>query len=124
MPTIIARQRHILIVEDEGDMCLLLEIALRSESLKISHAKNLAEARQFMEEDQPDLVLLDNRLPDGFGVDFLSYLKVNHPTVKIIMITGVDRAARDFALEAGADMFLSKPFTQQEIYSAINSLLS
>jgi len=124
MSTLITRQRHILIVEDEGDLCLLLEILLQSSDVKISNARNLADAQAALEEEQPDLVLLDNRLPDGFGVDFISHIKTHYPTVKIIMITGVDLAARDLALEVGADTFLAKPFTQQQLYQSIKSLLN
>src|SRR5579862_5609071 len=124
MSTIITRQRHILIVEDEGDMCLLIEIILQSQDVKISHVKNLSEAKAFIEEEEPDLILLDNRLPDGFGVDFIGVIKQNYPNVKIILITGIDLAAQDFALEAGADTFLAKPFNQQQLRQAIRSLLN
>jgi two-component system OmpR family response regulator len=124
MPVIITRQRHILIVEDDGDICLLMEIILQSSDITIKRAKTLAAAQEALEEDQPDIVLLDNRLPDGFGVDFIPRIKNNYPAVKVVMITGVDHAAQDLALEVGADAFLRKPFTQQQLQQVIRNLLS
>lgn len=116
--------RKILVIEDEGDMCLLLELLLASGSITVNHSKTLADAQQSLKSDQPHLVLLDNRLPDGFGVDFIEHIKTNYPDTKIVLITGVDRAIRDFALEAGADTFLSKPFTRQQLHQCIDKLLN
>src|ERR1700742_769347 len=88
----------VLIIEDEGDMCILLNILLESNNIKVSHVKTLLDAMLYLKEEQPSLILLDNRLPDGYGVDFIAYLKANYPTIKIIMISGVDAAAEDVAL--------------------------
>src|SRR5579872_1244879 len=113
MPTTKASQtdlRKILVIEDEGDMRLLLEILLQSKNIELHHVKSLFDAQQFLNKEQPELVLLDNRLPDGYGVDFIGYIKKKYPEVKIIMISGVDAAAQDLALEVGADRFLTKPF--------------
>jgi two-component system, OmpR family, response regulator len=67
---------------------------------------------------------LDNKLPDGLGIDFISYIKENYPSVKIIMISGYAPAAKDVALEKGADLFLEKPFTREQLYSSIKKLLN
>jgi len=115
---------QILIIEDEGDMCMLLNILLETEHMKVSHVKTLAAAKAFLEEDEPDLILLDNRLPDGYGIDFLAFVKANYPAVKIVMISGVDAAAADAALETGADSFLAKPFHKKDLYNTINNLLN
>ena len=69
-------------------------------------------------------MILDNKLPDGFGIDFISFLKKNYPSVKIIMISGFDGSARDVALDNGADIFLEKPFTKDQLYQSIRELLS
>src|ERR1700743_592854 len=102
--------KSILIIEDESDMCLLLAKLLRSRDVKVDHVKNLFDAHIFLKHEQPELILLDNRLPDGYGLDFISFIKNHYPSIKIIMISGIDAAARDFALEVGADNFLTKPF--------------
>lgn len=114
----------ILVIEDEGDMRLLLDLILTADNVEVAHARSLSEAEQSLKEEQPSLVLLDNRLPDGFGVDFIAHIKMNYPGTKIIMISGIDAAAGDVALEIGADTFLSKPFTQRQLHQSIEQLLN
>ena len=114
----------ILVIEDEGEMCLLLNLLLDDQGMKIDHVNSLSAAKAFLEKEIPSLILLDNRLPDGLGVDFISYLKKSLPSVKIIMISGVDPEAEDAALEIGADSFLSKPFTKQQLQESITNLLN
>jgi DNA-binding response OmpR family regulator len=115
--------QKILIIEDEGEMCLVLNILLKDEDFELEHVKDLSSANEYLAKTQPSLVILDNKLPDGFGVDFISFLKKNYPSIKIIMITGFDAAAKDVALENGADIFLEKPFTKQQLFESIKTLL-
>src|ERR1700744_4800250 len=114
----------ILIVEDEGDMSLLLELLLDGENMELDHVHNLTDARDYVQKIQPTLIVLDNRLPDGYGIDFLSYLKRQFPHIKVIMISGVDVAAADAALATGADQFLCKPFTRKQLHASINKVLA
>jgi two-component system OmpR family response regulator len=115
---------RVLVVEDEGDIALLLELLLDSSKMTVEHARNLCDARDFLEKEQPELILLDNRLPDGFGIDFISFVKLQYPQIKIIMISGFDPAAEDAALATGADKFLSKPFTKSQLHDSINKVLN
>ncbi|HLZ89329.1 MAG TPA: response regulator [Puia sp.] len=115
---------RVLVIEDEGDMCLLLELLLDGEGMVVDHVRSLSGAREFLEKEQPSLIVLDNRLPDGLGIDFIGYLKAQYPAIKILMISGVDIEAKDAALEIGADTFLSKPFTQSQLTSSVSSLLN
>ena len=116
--------RKILIIEDEGEMCLVLNILLSDENIELEHVKNLSTAEEYLSHEIPSLIILDNKLPDGFGVDYISHLKEKYPSVKIVMITGYDASAKDVAMENGADLFLEKPFTKQEFLAAIKSLLN
>jgi two-component system OmpR family response regulator len=116
--------QKILIIEDEGEMCLVLNILLSNEDIELEHVKNILAAEEFLAEELPSLVILDNKLPDGYGVDYISHIKKNYPSVKIIMITGYDASVKDVAMENGADLFLEKPFTKQEFLTAIKSLLN
>ena len=125
MPTSSNQSQHkVLVIEDEGEMCLLLSLILDDQGLVVNHVKTLSAARQFLEKESPALILLDNRLPDGLGVDFIGYIKKSIPDVKIIMISGVDPEAEDAALEIGADYFLAKPFTKQQLHDSIKNLLN
>lgn len=116
--------RKVLIIEDEGDLCLLLNILLDEKGMEVEHAQTLAKAEEYLLQDEPSLVLLDNRLPDGFGVDFVRQIKQQHPSTKVIMISGVDPAARDVAIENGADVFLNKPFTKAQLFKSVMDLLN
>jgi len=116
--------QKILIIEDEGEMCLLLNILLSNEDIELEHVKNLSSAEEYLSKQLPSLIILDNKLPDGFGVDYISYVKEKYPSVKIVMITGFDASAKDVPMENGADLFLEKPFTKQQLIAAIKSLLN
>lgn len=116
------QKNKVLIVEDEGDMCLLLNIMLNGKDMELEHVKNLAAAEEYLQTHQPSVIILDNKLPDGFGIDFIPVLKKNYPSSKIIMISGFDGSAKDVALENGADIFLEKPFTRDQLYQAIVKL--
>lgn len=116
--------KKVLIIEDEGDMCLLLNILLNGKEMELDHVKNLSAAEEYLQKEQPSVIILDNKLPDGFGIDFISYIKKNYPGIKIIMISGFDASAKDVALENGADTFLEKPFTKDQLYQSIKSLLN
>ena len=116
--------QKVLIIEDEGEMCLVLNILLSNENIELEHVKNLTAAEEYLSRELPSLIILDNKLPDGFGVDYISYVRKKYPSMKIIMITGFDASAKDVAMENGADLFLEKPFTKQDILTAIRSLLN
>jgi DNA-binding response OmpR family regulator len=115
--------RKILIVDDEGDMCLILEMILNKDQVSIDHVKKISAAEDYLKHTKPDLILLDNRLPDGLGIDFISFIKRFYPHSKIIMISGRDGVIKDLALANGADMFLLKPFSRAVLLEAVDRLL-
>ena len=117
------KAKKVLIIEDEGDMCLLLNIMLDGKDMDVDHVKTLASAEEYLQKEQPTVVIIDNRLPDGFGIDYISTIKKNYPNIKIIAISGVDGAAKDVALENGASVFLEKPFTKSQIFNAITDMM-
>lgn len=116
--------KKVLIIEDEGEICLVLNIFLNGEEMELDHVNNLLAADEYLKKERPSVIILDNKLPDGFGVDFITYIKKNYPSIKIIMISGFDASARDVALENGADFFLEKPFTKDQLYRSIKTLLN
>ena len=119
-----ATLKKVLIIEDEGDMCLLLNIMLNGKEMDLDHVKTLATAEEYLQKEVPEVVILDNKLPDGYGLDFIPFLKNNYPSTKIIMISGFDASAEDAALESGANIFIQKPFTRDQLYQALKSMLS
>jgi DNA-binding NtrC family response regulator len=117
--TELPKNKKILIIEDEGDMCLLLNIMLKEKKTEVDHVKTLAAAKEILEKETPSIVILDNKLPDGFGIDFISFIKSKYPTVKVIMISGFAVSAKDVAFFNGADVFLEKPFTKEQLYNSV-----
>jgi two-component system OmpR family response regulator len=115
--------KKVLLIEDEADMCLLLNIMLTGDEMEVDHVKSITAAREYLEVEKPAVVLLDNRLPDGLGIDFISSIKTTHPETRVIMISGTDGAAKDLAIENGADAFLVKPFTKGHLYESVKSQL-
>lgn len=115
--------KKVLVVEDEGEMGLLLNLILSERDFELDYVNNLLSADEYLEKEQPSVIILDNKLPDGFGVDFISYLRKKYPAIKIIMISGFP-SARDVALENGADLFFEKPFSKNELSESIDKLLS
>jgi two-component system, OmpR family, response regulator len=115
--------KKILIIEDEGEMCLLLNIIIDQKDIELDHVQNIRAATEYMEKHTPDVVILDNKLPDGYGVDFIDYIKKEFPNAGIIMMSGYDSSVREVALHNGADVYLQKPFTRDQIEEAIDGLI-
>ena len=117
------RAKKMLVVEDQGETCLLLGLILSDKKFEIDYVNNLLDADEYLSKNKPLIILLDNKLPDGFGVDFISYVKKKYPKIKIIMISGFS-TARDVALENGADAFLEKPFSMDNVNDAVDKVLA
>ena len=117
------RAKKLLVVEDQGEMCLILDLILSERKFESDYVNNLLDADEYLEKNKPTVIILDNKLPDGYGVDFISYVKKKYPGTKIIMISGFG-TARDVALENGADVFLEKPFSLDNVNNAIDQVLS
>ncbi|HEU4858663.1 MAG TPA: response regulator [Chitinophagaceae bacterium] len=117
------RAKKMLVVEDQGETCLLLDLVLSDRKFEMDYVNNLLDADEYLQKNKPSIILLDNKLPDGFGVDFISYVKQKYPKIKIIMISGFS-TARDVAMENGADAFLEKPFSKKNVNDAIDRVLA
>lgn len=118
-------QLNAMIVEDEEELCFLLSRVLMQKNLKPSCAYTIAEAKNIIDQINPCILFLDNSLPDGFGIDFITVAKDRFPSIKIVMITAHD-SSEDIkrAIKNGADYFISKPFSSAVINNTIDSLAS
>jgi two-component system OmpR family response regulator len=117
------RATKMLVVEDQGEICLVLDLILSERKFEPDYVNNLLDADEYLQKNKPSLIFLDNKLPDGYGVDFITYVKKKYPKIKIIMISGFG-TARDIALENGADVFLEKPFSLDNVNQAIDQVLA
>jgi two-component system response regulator PilR (NtrC family) len=99
-----------LIVDDEPDICELLEITLMRMGIDAHSVFNIKSARKLLKEQSFDLCLSDMRLPDGNGIDLVKHINKNYPSLPVAMITAhgnMETAIK--ALKAGAFDFVSKP---------------
>ena len=114
---------RVLIIDDERDICYLLSALLKQKNLVPAYVNTLSDARTALIDTDPEVVFLDNHLPDGLGMDFISYIKSNFPNIKIIMITAHDTETdRARAKQEGADFFIGKPFNREIIYKTVDSI--
>lgn len=113
-----------LIIDDEIDICYLLSGLLTHKKIESGYATSIADAKEVLEKHKPEIIFLDNRLPDGRGVDFAGYIKKINPAAKVAMITAYDTSAdRNVALSSGIDFFVGKPFTRDKIYETVDEML-
>lgn len=113
-----------LIIDDEMDICFLLGKILRAKNIHATYVNTLSAAKLALQFNEPQIVFLDNHLPDGLGTDFLTQVKQQAPAAKVIMITAFDNFTdRKKAITNGADTFVPKPFTKERIYSELEKLM-
>jgi len=104
--------KHVLIVDDEADICELIEITLMRMGITSRSALNITDAKALLETEDFDLCLTDMRLPDGDGIELVEYVQQHHNKLPIAVITAhgnMESAVK--ALKAGAfDLCLSNYF--------------
>lgn len=115
--------RRVLVVEDERSMRRFLAALGRSNGLAVIETGSVAGALASMAETSPDVILLDLGLPDGDGIDLTRTIRLRS-TAPIIVISarGMERD-KVTALDAGADDYLTKPFSAGELLARIRVAL-
>ncbi len=112
-----------LIVDDEYDICYLLSSILRTKNFQVSYVNSLSEATDALKLQMPEIIFLDNHLPDGLGVDFIKVVKAQNPGIKVVLLTAFDNYSdRATAFNNGADTFIPKPFTKDVIFQVVDKL--
>jgi len=113
----------ILVVDDDQRLCDLLKRYLGKEGFRVNTVLTGMEMRRHIEQELPDLVLLDLMLPDEDGLLLAQELRV-HPQLGIIILTGKGETVdKIVGLEIGADDYISKPFQNRELLARIRSVL-
>lgn len=110
----------VLIVDDEAGMRRILDVNLRRESHVVVHATGVAESIALLEREDFDVVLTDQKMPDGSGLDVLHAAQKDDPTTSVIFLTAVGTV--ELAVESmreGAFDFLTKPFEPDVVKAAI-----
>jgi two-component system response regulator AtoC len=115
----------VLVVDDEATFRLLAEEALTADGFDVTTASRLAEARRITEAGMPDVIILDRRLPDGDGLEFLSSLPSNgaRSTVVIMVTAYGDVQSAVAALKAGAADYLTKPIQLTDLVIKLRKVI-
>lgn len=117
---------RILIVEDEDSIVTLLRYNLESRGFRVSSAADGEEGLAMIEDEPPDLLILDWMLPFASGIEVCRQIRRRPETrrLPIIMLTAKgEEADRIRGLDSGADDYVSKPFSPSEVVARVRALL-
>lgn len=105
-------KQTILIVDDDKDLCLVLGLYLRSYGFTPIALHSLTEVEYFLMQKNPAMILLDNKLDDGMGIDFITQFKKWCPDVPIVLMTAdTEHELRQSSHFGCIDGLLLKPFS-------------
>ncbi|AHI07043.1 response regulator of hydrogenase 3 activity (sensor HydH) [Bdellovibrio bacteriovorus W] len=120
------RSQRVLILDDESSLRTALFRVLDRKGLNVITANKIEEAKILSQGDTHiDLAIVDLNLPDGDGIEFMTYLKSMSPATEVIILTGhatIESAIR--ATQKGAFHFVTKPFNLEELMSLIEKALT
>jgi two-component system, OmpR family, response regulator len=119
--------RKALIVDDEEEICLLLAEHMRRWGFEPTVLFEGKEVVEWVRKNRPDVILLDLMLPDIDGYSICETLKLDRETnlVPVIMVTAMtDQEDKVHGLQVGANTYLTKPFTPDAIFKAIQNALN
>jgi len=117
----IGRQKgKVLLVEDDDDFATVVGALIRHQGYRFVRAASLFEAKKYLVDSVPDVVILDLNLPDGCGLDLLEFLRANPKTIDtpVIVSTG-EQAENKFVGNATIVDWLLKPFDTQRLATAV-----
>lgn len=114
---------HILIIDDETQIRKFLDIALRAQGYKTLLAENGQKGLELLALQGADLIILDLGLPDLDGFDVLEELRTWSKTPVIVLSVRADEVEKVKLLDAGANDYVTKPFSVQELMARIRVLL-
>ena len=115
---------RLMVVDDAPDTREVLQRILVSRGFKVFAAESVPEAVRLLESTPVDLVITDLKMPGASGLDLIRHVRENYRDTEVMMITGypsIEGAVQ--ALKSGAEDYLSKPFTQQELLAAVGTVL-
>jgi two-component system response regulator HydG len=115
---------RILVVDDAPHTLEVLQRNLSSKGYQVFVANNVSEAVRILESTTVDLVITDLKMPKVSGIDLIRHVRENYKDTEIMMITGyptIEGAVK--AIKTGAEEYLTKPFTDEELYSAVRRTL-
>ncbi|MDE3743572.1 response regulator transcription factor [Maribacter polysaccharolyticus] len=119
--------KKILIVDDEPNIVMTLEYAFKKKNFEVFIARDGGEAMQILENNIPDVVLLDIMMPNVDGFQTLDHIKNSAllKDTKVVFLSAKNKVSDiEKGLKLGADKYLTKPFSIKKIVSEILGLLN
>ena len=119
-----SEQECVLVVDDSPNTLEVLQRNLVTEGYRVFTAPGVAEAIRILEGTPVDLVITDLKMPKVSGLDLVRHVRENLKDTEVIMITGypsIEGAVK--AVKTGAEEYLAKPFTDEELLTAVRSAL-
>lgn len=115
---------RILLVEDEPEMADLIILALGRHDILVDCVSTLELGEEACRRGIHDAVLLDRKLPDGDGLDLIPVLRKERSGVPVIVLSALGRADQRIAgLDNGADDYLAKPFSVDELLARLRAVM-
>jgi DNA-binding NtrC family response regulator len=115
-------KKKVLVIDDERDFCELIKNILARENFLVDCAFSLEEAKEKLSQ-HPEVILLDNNLPDGSGLDYLQMHPVDFMNSSVILITADPTdSIKEKAEREGTVAFISKPFTIKTIRDMVRQV--
>jgi DNA-binding response OmpR family regulator len=127
LPSDVLQRRLVLVAEDDEDIRALVTCRLSRNGFEVVTARNGEEAVLLAEKRAPDLVILDVRMPRLDGFEVARCIRANPRTARVpVMLLTASIRETDIArgLEAGADDYLQKPFSPQELGTRVQTILA
>jgi DNA-binding response OmpR family regulator len=107
-------KKKILIIDDEFELCMLLKLHFVARDYDVEMAYNIKDGMAKLNQYNPDLIFLDNNLPDGFGWDTVPFIKTTHPQTKINLMTGDSTTFENYQVN-GDVVVMGKPLSRTQI---------
>jgi two-component system response regulator HydG len=122
--THLSEKERILVVDDSTSTVEVISRNLKSKGYKVFSSSNASEAMEVLGSTTVDLVVTDLKMPGPSGLELIKYVRQNFADIEVMMITGyatVEGAVE--AVKSGAEQYLSKPFTDEELFRAVEEAL-
>lgn len=118
------QQPRVLLVDDEKDLCMLMQMSLKRIGIQAETAYNITQAKQQLKTQRFDACLTDLNLPDGDGIQLVEYVTEHFPNTPIAVITAYGNMEIAIAaLKAGAFDFVSKPIFSEDLQQLITKAI-
>jgi len=114
---------RVLVVDDESDVLMLMATSLEDNGFEVVSAKDVPSAKRLLLSEIPDVIVTDLMMPEESGFSFLAYVRQNAATKSTPIIVTSVMDSENEAIQAGAEAFLPKPFSTNELVDLVKQLI-